>query len=200
MGFLPFSKRAKPWGESALRLRAIAGVGRNDIVDPWRLAPKVGLRVLDDLRSLETMDPEITDHLLRAGAKNWSAGAYPKPLPDGSYLCILNPTHGRRRQKISLIEEIAHRYLNHELSRMIFRANGICVRDSARDEGEAYGVGAAVHIPWHLMFPLVNNGATKPQLRDHFDVSGALIDYRLKVTAAWRVYHARQRSSVARSL
>lgn len=192
--FTPFSDRAKPWEKLGLQLRRIAGVQIDELLDPWQLARKIGLHVFDDIEGLEALSAGDKSNLLKAHRSNWSAGVYPEPLPDGAFLCILNPTHIRQRQKISLMEEVSHRHLGHRPSRITFSADGICIRDfDPQDEEDAYGVGAAALLPWQSFFPMVNRGLTGQELREHFDVSLSLIEYRIKVTGLMATYNARQR-------
>ena len=47
--FEPFSKGARPWEHHATELRRLAGVPQGGKLDPWQLAPKVGLLVLDGM-------------------------------------------------------------------------------------------------------------------------------------------------------
>ena len=194
MALLPFAKEAKRWEPIALELRKLVGLAKGRLLDPWELAPKVGLRVFDQIAGLQGLSKEEKDHLLLGEPDAWSAGVYPEPFDDGSYLCILNPTHSKKRQKISLMEEISHRYLEHEPSTITIKSDGICIRDFSKDnERDAYGVGAAALLPWYLFFPMVSKGMTQSNLSKRFEVSTALIEYRLKVTGGMRTYKARQR-------
>ncbi len=91
------------------------------------------------------------------------------------------------------MEEIAHIYLNHVPSRLVLIADNIQVRDFEKaQEHEAYGVGAAALLPWGSFFPQVNSGYTIRRLAEEFDVTPDLIQYRIKITAAYRLYRARQ--------
>jgi hypothetical protein len=60
-------------------------------------------------------------------------------------------------------------------------------------EEEAYGVGAAVLLPWSLFFPLLNGGFTTDELAGEFDVTPELVGYRTKICGASSLYAARQR-------
>jgi len=169
-------------------------VGLTERLDPWRLAPKVGLRVVDLAGVLTHLDKTERIHLLRTAERNWSGGVYPKCLPDGSQVCILNPNHSHRRQKITLMEEVTHVHLRHEPSVLTVRADGVQVREYVEEiEKEAYGVGAAALVPWDTLFPALNGGASVDDLSEAYDVTTELITYRIKITGAYRLYEARQR-------
>lgn len=191
---LPFSMRARSWEPKALDLRRLAGIDIADPLDPWQLAPKVGLTVVDGQRVMNTLDGEWRAHLLGAGRHSWSGGVYPRALSDGTYLCILNPTHSRRRNKITLMEEIVHTYLNHKPSVLVPVTDGLGVRcyDKAHEE-EGYGVGAAALLPWQTFFAAVNAGHTIQDLAEYYDVTPHLVKYRIKITGAFRLFQSRQR-------
>jgi hypothetical protein len=193
--FLPFSNRGKAWEPTGLALRFLLGLGTADNLDPWQLAPKVGLTVVDGPSVLDILETEDREHLLEAGGRRrWSGGVYPKPLPDGTHLCILNPTHSRRRNKITLMEEIVHIHLKHVPSRLLVAAGGVKVRDYDKaQEGEAYGVGAAAMLPWRPFFAALNAGRTIQELAELHDLTPDLVGYRIKITGAHHLYQARQR-------
>jgi len=194
MVLLPFSPRSKTWESAAFALRRLAEIGPHDCLDPWKLAPKLKLAVLDGRVALKSLNERDRQRLLGEDRFSWSGGVYPKPFPDGTCLCILNPTHSKRRNKVTLMEEIAHSYLNHKPSGLRVIEDGLEVREyNKAQEQEAYGVGAAALIPWLTFFPLVNSGRTIEQLADHYDVTRDLIIYRIKITGAFRVFQARQR-------
>lgn len=192
--FFPFSAQAKSWEPVALALRKLGGAGPRNLLDPWLLAPKVGLRVIDSRAALKSLSLAERGHLLSAGRRSWSGGVYPNPLPDGTRICILNPAHSRRRNKITLMEEIVHVYRTHVPSGFKRLSEGVEVRDyNKHQEAEAYGIGAAALMPWANFFQAVNKGATVDELAEHYDVTRDLIEYRIKITGAYRLYRARQR-------
>lgn len=195
---LPFSARGKVWEPKAAGLRKLAGVGSNELLDPWLLAPKIGLRVVAATTEiLNQLGDGQGVHLRGNGGRCWSGGVYPIPFPDGTHLCILNPTHSHRRNKITLMEEICHMHLRHRPCNLILRGDALEVRDYDHDqEHEAYGVGAAALLPWHSFFAALNSGGTADDLAGTYDVTAQLIEYRIKVSGASRLYQARQRNRV----
>ncbi|MBZ5697622.1 MAG: ImmA/IrrE family metallo-endopeptidase [Acidobacteriia bacterium] len=108
----------------------------------------------------------------------------------------MNPTHHPRRKRMTLMEEITHVHLRHVPSRLIRQADGLRMRDYDKpQEEEAFGVGAASLIPWGSFFPAINRGMAIPDLAEKFEVSEDLIRYRIQITAASKLYRARQRAS-----
>jgi hypothetical protein len=178
-----------------LELRQLAGVNGNEQLDPWKLAPEVGLKILDGHEILRHLPQPIRSHLVGAGKDRWSGGVYPHPLPNGDLVCILNPFHSHRRKKITLMEEIAHIYLDHVPSGVTHAVGGVEVREFHKDqEVEAYGVGAAVLLPWQSFFKALNAGWKLEQLAELHNVAPDLIEYRIKITGASNLYKSRQRT------
>ena len=198
--FLPFSVNAQSWEVTANSLRQLGKVRRGEHLDPWLLAPKVGLTVLEShpdlLKDLNTRDQ---NQLLGSGRDGWSGGVYPVPLPDGTRLCILNGAHNKRRKKITLMEEIVHVHLKHSPTRIVSGAPGVSFRDYDKSQEEqAFGVGAAALLPWPELFSLINSGQTFTCIADKYDVSSQLVNYRINVTGARKLYCARQGRPKAR--
>jgi hypothetical protein len=159
--------------------------------DPAHLAPRLGLTVVPV--TFKGLAADELRHLRTLGRSHWSGGVYPQALPDGSRLCMLNPDDPPRRNRITLMEEICHRYLNHQPTKLVVSSEGFLIRDfNDGQEKEAFGVGAAVLMPWSLFFPRLNGGMSSVELSDEFDVTKQLVEYRIKITGATKLYDARQ--------
>jgi len=164
------------------------------VFDPWILAPKVGLRVAEcNFAGLTEVEKKYMQGLR---GDHWSGGFVPTALPDGIRLCMLNPDQSYRRQKITLMEEIAHSFLGHSPSVLTLSGESRYRDFNKKQETEAYGVGAAVLLPWRLFFPVLNGGANCDQLSEAFDVTRDLIQYRIKVCGASSLYSKRQKNNV----
>jgi len=195
--FLPFSQQARCWEPSGLELRRLAGVRPDELLDPWSLAPEVGLLVVAaDAGPLQALDDEQRLHLLGAGGRKWSGGVLPIELPDGMRISILNPTHTRGRHKSTLMEEIAHAYLKHQPTKLTFDSGALRARDFNKPlEKEAFGVGAAALLPWSTFFRRLDEGKTRIQIAEEYEVTEDLVRYRIQITGAFRLYQARQRAA-----
>jgi hypothetical protein len=190
--FVPFSQESKRWEELALTLRARVPAQAGTLAfDPWQLAPKVGLRVIDCL--FQGLDNQETQYMKSLNGGHWSGGVLPTPLPDGTRICMLNPDQSPRRRKITLMEEITHSFLDHTPTVLALRSDQRYRNFNHPQEKEAYGVGAAVLLPWKSFFPLLNQGTGTEELSDCFDVSEELIKYRIKVCGATRLYLSRHK-------
>lgn len=177
-----------------MALRRLVGISLQDILDPWRLAAEVGLKVVDPREFVQGLEPEEGSYMTSSGSNGWSGGVYPKPLPNGMCLCFLNPWHSRRRNKVTLMEEVCHIHLCHKPTKLVLSGDGLLVRDyDGGQEEEAYGIGAAALVPWGTLFPRLKSGATLGCLAEDYDVTTDLIVYRIKITGAYRLHIARQR-------
>jgi Zn-dependent peptidase ImmA (M78 family) len=117
---------------------------------------------------------------------------------------ILNPQHGKQRNRATLMEEIAHVFLGHTPNRLAVVAGdpaaGGAGKTLARDynhidEEAAYAIGAAALVPYAGLRRLVSEGRSSNEIARHFHVSRPLVEYRIKVTHLWAEY---KRVSAAR--
>jgi len=192
---LPFSQIAKGWEPFAFDLRKVARVSLLENLDPWKLALEFGLHILDGLAALECLPSEVRAHLKGPGKHDWSGGVHPDPLNDGTLLCILNPFHSRRRNKVTLMEEISHILMDHVPSGVSYDMNGLRLRDyHENQEKEAYGIGSAALIPWQTFLPALKASKSIEELSEMYDVTTDLVQYRIKITAASNLYKARERA------
>jgi IrrE N-terminal-like domain len=196
MPFVPFTQRAKRWEPIAIALRQLACVEDGDNVDPEGLAQNVRLPLFDARCALEGFPQRDRDHLLNTARDRWSGGVLPKPLPNGDVVCILNPTHPRRRNRITLMEEIVHVHRRHVPTGLREVTPGLRVREyNEAQEMEAYGVGAAVLLPWSSFYHALDSGQPIHTIADHYDVTAQLVEYRIKITGATNLYRNRSRRS-----
>jgi hypothetical protein len=191
---LPPTQKGRHHEIRALGLREFAGLRRDDErLDPFALAGYAGLLVVPFEKVKELLSVEAAEHLLGAGKDMWSGGAASRPLPDGRKLIILNPTHGRNRHNATLMEEICHVFLGHKPSRLAImkkaRSGELIARDyHAEIEEEAYATGAAALVPYTALKRSVSSGKTSAEIARHFNVSRALVEYRIKISRLWETY------------
>jgi Zn-dependent peptidase ImmA (M78 family) len=107
---------------------------------------------------------------------------------------MLNPDQSHRRQKITLMEEICHSFLGHSPTVLSLSGESRYRDFNEEQEREAYGIGAAVLLPWRLFFPMLNGGARGDELAEAFDVTRELVLYRIKICGASSLYSKRQRN------
>jgi IrrE N-terminal-like domain len=198
---LPPTEKRKQYELRALGLRDFAGVGNNERLDPFALARFAKLMVID-FNQVEGLSPESRAHLLGPAAEEWSGGACSQPLPNGWRIVILNPAHGIRRNRATLMEEIAHVFLGHQPNRLAAIVRSSTAGEGAKtretlardynqaDEEAAYAVGAAALVPYESLRRMILEGRAADQIARRFGVSRQLVEYRIKVTHLWSEYKA----------
>jgi uncharacterized protein DUF955 len=189
---LPPTEKRRQHELRALALRDFARVSASEPLDPFALAHFARLLVVD-FELVEGLTKETRDHLLGEAAGQWSGGACANPLPNGWRVVILNPTHGRRRNRATLMEEICHVFLGHKANRLAVIGRDKQGRTMAReynaaDEEAAYAIGAASLAPYAALRRFVLSGKGSYEMGRHFGVSRELVEYRLKVTRLWAGY------------
>ncbi len=197
MESLPPTQKGRHHELRAQGLRDFAGLRSDDQrLDPFELAEYAGLLVVTfgEIESLLT--DETLRELLGTGKDKWSGGAASKKLPNGKKLIILNPTHARTRHKATLMEEISHVFLGHKPSRLSIEnrdkhGNTIARDYNANIEEEAYATGAAALVPYRGLKRFVEGGKTIAEIARHYNVSRALVEYRMKVLRLWDMYKER---------
>jgi hypothetical protein len=201
---LPASEKRKRFELRALGLREFAGVSDDQPLDPFALASFARLMVVD-FNTIEGLSAESRAHLLGEASDQWSGGACSRPLPNGWRLVILNPAHGKQRNRATLMEEVSHVFLGHQPNRLaaITRDEGppkspattgaargrILARDyNDANEEEAYAVGAAALVPFAALRRMIIERRNSKEIARHFGVSRQLAEYRIKVTHLWPEY------------
>ena len=190
---IPPTQKGRHHEIRATALREFAGLRFDDEpLNPFALAAYAKLFVAT-FEDIEGLSEDTKSHLLDGGKDFWSGGAASAKLPDGSRLIILNPTHGRNRHNATLMEEICHVFLGHKPSRLAISNTNKEGKSIARDyhaeiEEEAYGTGAAALLPYTAIKRMVLDGATVAEIARHFNVSRALVEYRLKISRLWSSY------------
>ncbi len=191
---IPPTQKGRHYELRAIGLRQFAGLRRDDErLDPFALARYAKLLVAQFDEVEPFLSDEAKDHLTGTGKDKWSGGAASQTLPDGRKLIILNPTHGKNRQNATLMEEVCHVFFGHKPSRLAIKnvdKNGETI---ARDyneaiEEEAYSTGAAALVPYSALKRMVYDGRSINEIARHFNVSRALVEYRIKVSRLWDAY------------
>jgi hypothetical protein len=158
-------------------LRKISGVSTFGRLDPFDLAGKMSVEVIDPSK-IKLLAREILDQLFR-DSDAWSAGTL--PLPDGQNIVVMNPTHNEARQRASLMEELVHIKLKHKPTKLVHN-DGTTMRNwDQAQESQAYWVGAAALLPRCVIKGAKTLGWTAEKVaRDH-GVSMQLVEFREKI-------------------
>ena len=191
---LPPTQKGRHHEIRARGLREFAGLTRDDQpLDPFALARFANLMVATFDQIEPFLTPETKAHLIGDGKNSWSGGAASHALPDGTKLIILNPTHPPTRQRATLMEEVCHVFLGHKPSRLAIENKTKDGKIIARDynhaiEEEAYSTGTAALVPYTAVKRMVGEGKTIREIARHFNVSPALVEFRIKVSRLWETY------------
>ncbi|MFV0387945.1 MAG: ImmA/IrrE family metallo-endopeptidase [Pyrinomonadaceae bacterium] len=191
---LPKNEKARRYELFALGLREFAGLKSDERrLEPETLARFAGLLVVSFEQIAPSLSSEARERLTGAGKNDWSGGACSQVLPNGKKLIILNPQHSKTRQKATLMEEISHVFMGHKPSRLAVATkskDGILrARDyHAEIEEEAYTIGTAALVPYSALLRFVQVGRTAGEIARHFDVSRALVEFRMKICGIWANY------------
>jgi len=190
---LPPTQKGRHHEIRAMALRDFAGLRFDDEpLDPFALA-KYAKLMIPSFDEINGLSETTTKQLLEIGKDDWSGGAASIKLPNGWRLIILNPQHGKNRHNATLMEEVSHVFLGHKPSRLAIENTNKDGKTIARDyrqeiEEEAYGTGAAALLPYTAIKRMVLEGMTVAQIARHFNVSRALVEYRLKISRLWSTY------------
>lgn len=187
--FLPYVK-----GEPArLELCALAakralGVAMTAPLDPWIGAENIGVPVHGH-DYIGQFPSEIRDQLLVHGSRGWSAVTFKF---DDKAMIVLNPNHDAGRQRVTLAEELAHLVMGHPPS-ALDATTGIRTYDG-EIEGEAYGVGGAMVMPYGQLFPLARSGTSTAVIARSFAVSEKFTTYRINRAGLRPMYRKRTKA------
>jgi hypothetical protein len=134
---------------------------------------------------------EYIDYFRGPGADSWSGMAI--PLADGSVLVIYNDSHPMTRTRATLMEEFFHLRLEHSPTKVRFYSekNGGRTHDP-EIESAAYGSGAAALVPFGPLEKMVESGISMGKIAGIFEVSPALVSFRMKVTFLYRKLRRRR--------
>jgi hypothetical protein len=138
----------------------------------------------DDLAAM--VEAEDLAEAFGPARHRWSAVTI--PIPGNGFVIIMNDTHARTRQNATLMEEYFHIVLGHKPSRIKqCPLTGLMKREfNKKMENEAYWSAAAALVPFTALRDMVDAGLSVGQIAGHFEVSDALVEFRLKVTKQWR--------------
>ncbi len=141
-----FRKKAE---EISLELRKELGVGKNDFLDPYRLATHLQVKIVDP-RDLE-ISQEVLDVLLRSPFNDeWSGVG---SIQNGISKIILNTSHVQNRLHSTICHELAHFILEHEPMAVVdYFMPRTCYNEE--QEKEADYLGACLQIPEQALFYL----------------------------------------------
>lgn len=160
--------------------RRYLGLGSDEPIDPFEIAGWLGVEVRYP-EALSGVASDTRRALLRDSGREWSGLTV--HLPDGTIVAVLNSAHSIRRQRATLMEEVAHVHLGHASSAIApDTATGMPTRTyDARCEQEAYRFGSAMLVPKDGLRACYERGNTLDEAASHFGVSHDLVLFRTRL-------------------
>ena len=171
-------------------LRERVQVAWTEPLDPRLLAESFGVMFMypQDVEGMALEDLLLVNGL---DAKTWSGMSI--ALPGQKALVMLNPQQTQERINITIVEEVAHLYFDHQPSRLVALPIGSWKREYyAATEQEAYWTAAATLLPAQIVGRAVWQGRTADDVGQEFGVSRELVEFRIKTLFLWSEYQARQ--------
>lgn len=106
---------------------------------------------------------------------------------------IHNDTHHEHRQRSNICHELAHCFLGHEAFTLMSEDGSRT--HNGKIEAEASFLGGALLLPKAAAIHVLKNGL-KSLARDHYGISGPMLEYRLRVSGA-QIIHGRRLAKFA---
>jgi Zn-dependent peptidase ImmA (M78 family) len=174
-GFKAEAEREAEAARTALML------SKNDPIDPWQYANHMGVYVLDFANL--GLEEKHVNQLVNVDPGSWS-GFTIKEGPN--HFVLLNPTHHLKRQRNTMMHELAHIKLKHRAQRVEISESGsglMLLSDYPSDqEDEADWLAAALLLPREALYLHRSNGKSAQQISDIYGVSKELCNWRLRMT------------------
>ena len=177
-----------------LRMRIQATV---EPISPYILARSFGVVFMypQDVKGMVLEDLLLINGL---DAKTWSGMSV--ALPQGGALILLNPHQTQERANVTIVEEVAHLYFNHQPSQLIALPFGSWKRKYDEvAEKEAYWTATATLLPAQIVGRAVWQNRTAEDIGQEFGVSRELVEFRIKTLFLWSQHVARQRKQTGKA-
>lgn len=166
----------------ALADRRSLGYRFGEPCDPRRL-----VKLYDVKKILETFDDYAAHYgrpLQDEFENRWSGTTF--CVNDGEHLIMVNPEHSLPRRTFTIAHEIGHLVFGHRA--ITIATEGMSQsRYSDEQELEAHSYGLAVLLPYAPLLQILRQRATAQGIANHYGVSEAAVEMRLKITGLWEM-------------
>jgi hypothetical protein len=173
----------------ASQLRQIAGVGQFDKLDPYEHTQQFGIDIVEPSRLnaiLAAADIDLDD----VNVKTWSGAAL--PTETGNWLVLLHPQQTRERAVVTIMEEVAHKFMGHKPTRLSLLDNGSSRGYDQQSEADAYWTAAASLLPAKAVSMAVWRSRTAESIANEFGTSVELAEFRIKTLHLWSLRSERR--------
>lgn len=166
----------------ALADRRSLGYRFGEPCDPRRL-----VKLYDVKKVLETFD-DYAAHYGRPVQdefeNRWSGTIF--CVKNGEHLIMINPQHSLPRRTFTIAHEFGHLVFGHR-SIPIATDGMPQTRYSDEQELEAHSYSLAVLLPYAPLLQIVRQQATTQGIANHYGLSQAAVEMRLKITGLWEM-------------
>jgi transcriptional regulator with XRE-family HTH domain len=166
--------------------RKDVGLSENEPLDPFRL--KIEGVDLIDIATLTNIDDQFKNQLLDSGNQNWSAMSVPLEEGKDRWAVVWNTSQSKKRQRVSLLEEMWHILLGHKLTRITKVADVYGRTFAEIEEHDAYYLASATLLPAVVIRNLVGEKKNIAEVAERYGTTTELVEYRIKRLGLWQRY------------
>lgn len=170
----------KKWCEyEGIRWRHTLGLYAYDPLPAKRLAAHLDVPIIAP-SEIEGLDKQTLNVLLAEGA-GWSALAL--PVGEKKHWIIYNPTHSEARYESSIMHELAHLILGHQLTHFTMFTSSTPVREYCKiDERSADYLGGCLQLTTTGLDWAFQHNMTHMEIAHHFGASIQMVRFRCNMT------------------
>jgi hypothetical protein len=174
------------------RFRKDLGLSDNAPLDPFQIELE-GVSILR-LNEISDLPSEYVNHLTGDGASQWSAMSIPLDSTQETWAIVVNDSHEKARQNVSLLEEFWHILQGHKLTTITKVGSSFGRSFEAEDEHDAYYLAAATLVPAESLLKMLLKKTPAEEIANHYGASTELVEYRIKRLGFWNQYKHRKLS------
>lgn len=167
--------------QSALDIRKQAQVASSERFEPTKAKKKLKFVIAKPEEVWELLGSANDEFL-----KRWSGAS--EELPDKRLFIMLNPSHTIERNRVTVLEEVAHKYYGHKPAKFTSRWE---YEYNDEQEEEAYQTAAAVLLPMEVIGKAVWRAKTAEEIAAKYGTSIELVEMRIKRLNLWPEYKKR---------
>lgn len=174
----------------AEQFRGDLGLSVDDKLDPLKLEIE-GIEIMP-LSKVTGFDEEAMLLLKEEASSKWSAMSIPLDMKREKWMVVYNDSHDVERQRPTLLEEIWHIILEHDLTQITKIGSQHARTFNQDDEHDAYYLASAALLPAEAIKGFVQDKLEKVEsFAKKYGVSKELVEYRIKRLGFWYEYKGR---------
>jgi len=170
--------------KAAERFRKDLGLSPDQPLDSLKLKVE-GVEVYK-LAETKSLEPTLVRKLHMESGDEWSAMSVPLNGSGDRWAVLLNDSHTKERQRVTVLEEYWHILLGHKLTKIARVAEAYGRTYDKAEEHDAYYLASATLLPKPAIIKAVNAKQSSAAIAQKFGTSAELVDYRIKRLGLWR--------------